>query len=727
MLRERKDAAQRLKDIKRNIEESYQYFYDNYVRYKKFMKFVYCSALTPDDLAKLKALKKPAIEFGILEAYINRRIGEFAQHEPSVQVRAADGLSKDEIDENLIKTIEVVEGHCREIIDSVTNDGFRTQLYKDTMGGGFSVAEVYTEYLNEMSFEQCIRIERVFDPTLCGFDPLAKESHKGDGQYCFKVFPMTKEEFEEQYGKESTAGMVFQRDVSVESFNWSYVNQEKKILLVVDFFCKERRKKKIAKLSNGKSIIAEHYDQLVEIWKNQGRIEQPPIILQERQTFIEEIWHYRICENKIISETKTDYKYLPLVFFDGNSANIERSQNGPCYQMTKPYVYQAEGVQRLKNFAGQSMASEIETLVQHKFVVSMEAIPTDYIDAYTNPQQAQVLAYNAFYDKNPDMPLAPPQVIQRTDTPQIVQAAFEGTDRTTMAILGSFDAQQGQVGDRLSGRAIELGAMQSDAASLPYLENFIKGMNWIGQILLDLIPKYYLTPRSIPIRLPNGLRDYVVVNDKSDPNSIFLKYDPKNLQIKIEAGVNSSMQKKYAIDQITRLMEASELFAQFMNSEGLDIFIENIDIKGIEELKQRAAVFMKNMKEAQAQNAGKPDPMEELVQAEKLKVEGGLRVEAEKINQKRQEAEFKQSNEMARIAIEEQKAETELMKVIAELDERYKQLALAEDDKAGKVAKEAIQLAMDVAKHHHEVNMAEREQMMNEQQMQSQGQEQASA
>lgn len=707
-----REIAQVYKDklptIKRNIEQSSQYFKKNYDRYQRFMKFVFDTSLSPNDLATLKALNKPNLEFGILEAYINRRVGEFALHEPDLEVRAADGLTTAQINENLTTTINVVEGHVREIIDNVNSDGFRSQLYKDTMGGGFSVAEVYTDYLHDMTFEQCIKVERVFNPALCGFDPLARESHKGDGQYCFKITPRTKEEFETEYGKEATLGMSFTRNVDVNGFSWSYENQQQKILLVVDYFCKESKREKIAKLTNGHVILAKHYEQLLDIWQKQGRIEQPPMIVQERWSQIESIWHYRVCENKMLEARQTNYRYLPLVFFDGNSVTVESSPGNASYQMTRPYVYQAEGVQRLKNFAGQSIGAELETMVQHKFMVAIESIPEDYIDAYTNPQQAQVLAYNAFYDKNPQLPLPAPQVIQRTDTPAIVQATFEGTDRTTQAILGSFDAQQGVVGDRISGRAIEMGAIQSDAASLPYLENFIKGMNRIGQILLDLIPKYYVTPRSIPIRKANGLRSYQVINDPTSEDSIDLNYDPMSLQIKIKAGVNSSMQKRYALDQITRLMQSSESFSAFMNSVGLDILVQNLDINGVEELKKRAADFIEAQQKAEQAAKEQPDPMQEIIQLEQAKIEGQQRLEAEKIMQRRDEAQAKQANEAARVAIDEQKAQIDFYKMIAELEEKARRQAMEESKNAEEQAREAITLAMDVQKTQFDMNKNQR-------------------
>lgn len=705
-----KEHSDKLEMIKARVEQTYKYMQPNYDRYHKFMRFVYDTALTSDDVSKLIILKKPNIEFNILEAYINRRIGEFAEHEPSLQVRAADGLSSKQIDQELIDTMEVVEGHIREIIDSSSNDGLITNFYKDTMGGGFSVAEVYTDYVSDLSFEQCIKVERVFDPTLCGFDPLARKSHKGDGQYCFKIVPRTKEDFEAEYGEGATRGLTFSRDVNVDSFNWSYLNEQQskynKVLLECWFYQKECKREKIAKLSNGSVILKRHYEQLLDYWVNVAqKIEQPPQIIEERWSEIESIHLYKMIENRVLEHKLTNYKYLPLVFIDGNSATIKRSRGDSSYQMTRPYVYAAEGVQRLKNFAGQSIASELETLVQHKFMVSIESIPEDYVDAYTNPQQAQVLAYNAFFEKNPNMPLPPPQVIQRTDTPSIVQATFEGTDRTTQAILGSYDAQQGIVGDRASGRAIERGGMQSDAASQPYLESLIKGLNRIGQILVDLIPKYYVTPRSIPIKKSNGLRDFKVINDPTHPDSMNLNYDSNSLQIKIEAGVNSSMQKRYALEQMARLMEVAPGFAEVMNSVGVDIMVDNLDIKGAEQLKERVAQFMQQ----KAEQPPKPDPLEQAVEVEREKNRGQLMNDAEKIKLKREELDIKGANQTAEMAIKEQMTHIEYLKVLNELEEKHRNLAMAENAHDTALSQDAIKMALDIASSNHDMIMREKE------------------
>ena len=81
-----------------------------------------------------------------------------------------------------------------------------------------------------------------------------------------------------------------------------------------------------------------------------------------------------------------------------------------------------------------------------------------------------------------------------------------------------------------------------------------------------------MTPRSIPIRKANGLRDYQIINQPDNPNSISMKYDPKSLQVRIEVGANGTLEKQRALQQITQMMQASEQFANFINSVGLENF-----------------------------------------------------------------------------------------------------------------------------------------------------------
>jgi hypothetical protein len=380
-------------------------------------------------------------------------------------------------------------------------------------------------------------------------------------------------------------------------------------------------------------------------------------------------------------------------------------KKGPTKQMTKPYCLQAKGAQRLKNYAGQTLGGEIEDMIMHKFTVAKEAIPVEYKDAYTNVQNAAVLVYNLFDPKNPGVQLPGPQVIQRVATPPVVVETFGGMDQSIQMILGSYDAQMGIVGDNISGKAIQQGSLHSSATAQPYYMGYIKGLNQVGRIILDLIPKYYRTPRSIPIKHGNGKRGYQVINDKQNEDSIYTNYDPNDLEIRIEAGVNTAMQKQQAIETIIKMSAASEIFARFINSYGLETILENLDIRGSEQLKEMANKFMEQTKKEEEQKAQQPDPMSLAAQAEIKKAEADMAG----VQQRREEAQGNLSIKSAQVAVEKQNSDIMFAKLLADIKDKEMKAALEQERIASEDARKAVEIAIDVAKHSHEANRKDEE------------------
>lgn len=667
--------SERLPELKKTVEEARNYFEENINRYNKFMKFVFKSSLNQQEIAALLTTGKPTVEFNILESYISRQRGEFAKHEPMVEVHAADGVPLSSLTPQFIETIKVVEAHFKSIFSSSSDDMLSYNVYTDLLAGGFSVIKVGTEYVNEMSFEQNIFRKRVFDPTLCFFDPLARESHKGDGRYCGEISPMTKDQFEELYGKEATLKMQFTRSLS--TFSWSFKNEEEDIILVCDMYQKKNKREKIVKLSNGHTVTKREYNQFLKKWEEEAHIEQPPVIVDERMTTIETICRYRFCESEILEYVETDFKYFPLVFIDGNSVMISDGQS--MGQMTRPYVYHAEGIQRLKNFAGQCLGNELENLVQHKFVVAIEAIPEDYQTAYQNVQKADTLVYNHFLDsRNPDITLPPPREIQRTAIPPEITNTFRMSDEMTQTILGNYDAASVINRDNMSGIAFARSAIQSNTAATPYIVGFIKGLNRVAQIVLDLIPKYYRTPRSLPITLPNGDHSHTQINR---PGMIYMNYDPNSLQVKVEAGVNFALQKEVSLNTMVKMMQASPIFGQFMNENGLQILLDNIDIRGIDGLKEKAAEFEKQMAQ-QRQQQQQQQAQQQQAEVQQMKEQSQIEQQKAALEMKQFERvmrsptleelslmsiQEKSKVDAANVAIKERDAELKFMETMAKI------------------------------------------------------------
>lgn len=695
-----KKKRNQLEQIKSNVEQAYDYFRPNYERYHEFKRFVYKTTLTDDDLSVLSSLEKPQIEFNVMEAYISRLRGEFSRMEPGFIVRAQDGIEL--VDPKLI---EVLEAHFRSIIGQADNESFSYDIYTDLLVGGFSVGEVYTDYISDMSFDQKIYIERAFDPTLCGFDPMARLSHKGDGQFAFQLFPKTVEEAEDMYGKEVTKDMKFAR--SFGKFNWSFRSSKQDIILFCDYYKKEYKEKKILKLTNGRVVTQDDYELLLEQWDQNGFIEQPPQPLgKTRKTTIEHIDRYRVSGNQVLDVVSTNYKMLPLIFFDGNSTVLRENNSSTAEQMTRPYIYNVKDSQRLKNYAGQSLANELENTVEHKFIASIESIPDEYLDAYINVQKPSTLLYNQFLEGDPSVALNPPREVVRTPIPPQIAQTFEMSDSLIQNILGSYDAQLGIQNNELSGVAIMQGAMHSNAAAMPYTVGFVKGLNRVAQCILDLIPKYYVTPRSIPIVHADGKRDYQVINDRKDPSSVFMNYDSKSLEVKVEPGVNFSVQKQISLETIIKLMQSSEIFSQFMNQKGLEVLLDNIDIRGIDGLKQSAQQFMKETEEEQEQAKKAQMEQEQSQMSPEQMAKMQFALEQMKIQQKEKQAEQEANVNLTKIAtddaIKSKQADIDFLEAMSKIDNANADQALKQEKIDAEQARTAVNLALDVSKHHHE-------------------------
>lgn len=589
------EVAQRHQDqlerIKKNVKRSYEAELHNYQRFNEFRKFVFETSLTEDDITLLTTLSKPQLEFNITEAYISRLLGEFSKQEPSILVSAQDETMADAV------TVDVVEKHLRHILFDTKNDATQYEVMKDLYSGGFSCFKLRTDYENAKSFNQNIYVDRVFDPTLVGFDQLSRKPSKSDGSYCFELFPMHKKDFERDFPDVDIENINFKGSFS--GFTWAYSNGNEEIILVADYYEKKKRRQKIVQLQDGKVITEKEYKKTLEEWL---QLMPPPAIMGEpRWTEFETIVRYRCIDNQVVEYTETDFTRFPLIYVDGNSIMLKSPKTGgSAYRMTRPYVYHAKGAQKLKNFAGISLANEIENIVQHKIMIAKEALPEeeDWLQAYKDVQKPNTFVFNAYFDQDPDKPIPTPiREVQRMPAPPEIMQAFGATDALVQNILGSYDASLGINDNQLSGIAIVEAATQSNAAAMPYIVGYLQGWQSVAEMIVDLIPKYYKTPRTIPVMGMDGKRDYVKINQQ---DGVKMEYEPNVLNVRVEAGVSYQIQKNRALQQIIALQQASPLFAQFMNEKGLPVLLDNLEIKGIDQLKEQVDSWMQEMQQQKA-------------------------------------------------------------------------------------------------------------------------------
>lgn len=638
----------RLPKIKSRVRNAHDYFKHNYDTFNEFIRFVFESNFTNDEVTLLETINRPQLEFNSLEARVSRLLGEFSKQEPDVMVSADDEERADWV------TMKVVEQHLRHVLLDINNEHLRYEVYKDLLAGGFSVIKVFTDWANSMSMEQIIKFQRA-EPTLCVFDKTARFAHKGDGMFCAELFPKTKDEFEEEFPDVSTNALSFRRDFA--GFNWSYINDNSQILLVADYYEKVKKEQTIVKVRddkspNGKVMTMDAYKKMVDEWDD---ITVPPAMMgKPRKTMIDRIDRYRVIENQVLEYEQTDYTMLPLVFVDGSSVMVKTPKNGNVRQITRPYVFHAKGAQRLKNYAGIALANEIENATQAKLMVAKEALPKeeDLLDAYKNPQQANVYVFNSVHESNPELPISNPiREVQKVPAPPEITQAFTGADSIIEQTLGSYDAALGINNNQLSGIAIVEGATQSNSAAMPYVVGMMQGLQRAAQLYVDLLPKYYTTPRTIPILDNDGKRNFVKINTE---DGLPFDFDTNVLNVVVKASASFQVQKSRTIMMVKEMMGMSQEFASFIASKGLNFVLDNMEGRGIEQLKQMVDGWQKEQ-EQMKQQAMQMQQQEMQNNPAQMRAQ----VDMQKLQQQAQKDKGQHMIDMAKLQLEREKLEIE--------------------------------------------------------------------
>lgn len=696
-----------LAQIKKNIEMSYSYNKDNVKRYHDYRKYVYKSSVTDQQKQALASLQKPLVEFNIQPAYISRLLGEFAKHEPSIEVTPSEGIPVNQA------VLDVVEGHIRHNIYEANKNSFSYKTYQDCLTGGFSVFKVYTDYVNPMSFKQAIKWERCFDPTMCGFDPLARHSHKGDGNYSFELYPLTEEDFIKRYPDKKTERMRFSRNFdksgSLGGFNWSYKDAtNNKIILCADYYEKKKKRIRIVELANGKVMPLNKYEKEKESW---NEIEQIPIVVGEpRWTEVEIICCYKIIESEVIEYEETDYSFLPHVMMVGSGIELTEGNSNCVYEMTIPYVYHSRGAQELKNFAGQSLANYLENMIQSKYVIKKEAFPQeqDYIDDLINPQNAAVLVVNAYNENNPEQPIPEPfREVQNPPAPPEIMNAFQVSDVVTQTILGSFASNLGQNDNNLSGKAVIESASVGNAAAMPYIMGYLAAIKQASLITVDLMPKYLVGKRDIPVVDKKGKKGYNKINEEKYP---YLDYEQGAIKVDIEPGVSFQVQKSQALQQLTALMQASQEFSAFMNSpQGLKILVKNLTIYSGQELEEAIPEWIQKQEQEKQQAMQSQqqmmmqDPRMIQAQASQQRAHADIM----KVQMQAGQQQFDNQVKVAELAIEKEKVDNEALIAQHEASLEEQHMALERTREETSLTNHALDAAAKIAGHEHQVRMDE--------------------
>jgi hypothetical protein len=570
-----RDDSTALEEMRKRFTLAADYWREPHDRATDDIKFVNVPGNQWDDALKKRRGDRPVYEFPKLRGHIQQVINEIRQSRPQGKVR---GVGPD--DEGLA---ELMQGLCRNVESTSNADNAYDIAAEQAVPGGLGWWRICTDYLNDDDLEQDIRIKPVRNFASVKDDPAAIEIDRRDSRYRFIDEFIPRDQFERDYPKASLTD--FDGDEACQK-DW----RDKDQIRVAEYWYKKPVERTLLGLSNGEVIdiadlgeSAEEQQAALEVMANPVATDPmqppaPPVTVVTQRA----VKSHKVCmrltngHEWLTEEYAFPSKFLPHVPLWGNLYNVD----GEDYWCGM--VRYAKDQQRLHNVHRTATIEAVAKAPKAPFMVKLSWIKG--LEKFWNRANAEDYPYLPVNDSADSMPIRSTQA----EVPAaLIQLA--GMDNDDMkAATGQFDASLGNRSNETSGLAINARKQQGSTATFNYPDNLAKAIRFTYEIIGDMIPRVYDTPRVVRILGDDGGAKWKkLYQEVQDPET-----GQKHVLNDIGKGkydYTVTVGPSYA----TQRMEASEAFTQLLGQLGQAApqiaplmaygALSNMDVPGMEE------------------------------------------------------------------------------------------------------------------------------------------------
>lgn len=447
----------------------------------------------PDKLVTTRENEsRPVLTINQMPQFVHQVTGDIRKMRPAIKVIGIDNKSDP-------KLADLREGLVRYIENRSDATGIYFQAADSQVACGIGHVRVCTEYADDTTHEQEIRIEGVDDGVSVLWDPDAKRVTREDAKFCFVPVDMTVAAFKEKYPKASQSEF---EDVKT----WKNFSQWKNddVVRVAEYWVKKPKEIILALTQDGQTINCSEDDDEYPAAEKLRLCQANGATIEKRESY--EVCRYLITANDVLEGPEPwAGRYIPIVPFVGEEIRIGRKI------VRRGIVREAKGAQQQYNYFTSAHTEVVALQPKAPFMVT----------------EINVAKYKGMWEqanaKNFPYLLWTPDVKNGNAAPQRVAPAVssEGiTDGLMLAnenmrrIIGIYDASLGAKSNETSGVAIKRRDEQGDTGTIVYRDNFTRGVRQIGKIALDLIPHVYDTQRTIRIMGEDGKVDIMQINQE---------------------------------------------------------------------------------------------------------------------------------------------------------------------------------------------------------------------
>ncbi|ASL01767.1 hypothetical protein XcvCFBP7113P_16725 [Xanthomonas citri pv. vignicola] len=437
---------------------------------------------------------RPKYEFNKLRQSVKQVINDMRMNTPSIKIRASE--------DGDVKLAEIRQGLIRNIESQSRADEAYDWGGMYAVSCGFGVWRVTTEYSNDDSFDQDIRIKRIHNPFSVRFDPSATELDRSDAQFAFVEDSVSRAEFRRRWPKAEI--VAFDSSLTGDRRDW-YRDKEVRI---AEYWQRVPVTKEILRLSDGRVVDADDFDEEAAAIPPLDEMGQPQgegITVEDRRPIESHKITMEIVSGEETLEGPFDWpgRYIPLVPVWGDIVHVDGKDE--WYGMAR----MSRDAQVLYNFERSNFAEVIANQPKSPYLYTakqIEGFEREWRDLAVD--NAPGLPYN------PD-PLAPGLRPQREAPPQLspgYMAALQLSSEDLKSTTGIYDASLGSRSNETSGKAIMARQREGDVANFDYQDNISRAILYTGIIVNDLIPHIYDSERQIRILGEDGSEEFLAVN-----------------------------------------------------------------------------------------------------------------------------------------------------------------------------------------------------------------------
>jgi len=518
---------------------------------------------------------RPCLTINKLPQHVRQVTNDQRQNRPGAKVIPVD-------DNADIEVADIFNGMIRHIEYISDADVAYDTACENQVSYGEGYIRLLTEYCEDNSFDQDIKIGRVRNSFSVYMDPTIQDPTGADAKYCFITEDLQKEEFERMYPDAAPITTLQSLGVGDQSIsNW--LNED--TIRIADYYYIDYDRTTL-NLYPGNATAFEGTPEDKQLKAFYGK----PI--KSRESDRPKVRYCKINGYEILEQREWAGKYIPVIRIVGNEFEVD----GRLY--VSGLVRNAKDAQRMYNYWVSQEAEMLALAPKAPFIGyggQFEGYEDKWKTANTNNWP--------YLEVNPDvtdgqgtvMPL--PQRAQPPMASSGLLQAKSGAAEDIKSTTGQYNASLGMGSNERSGKAILARQREGDVGTYHYGDNLARGVRHVARQLVDLIPKIYDTQRIARIIGEDGDTKMVKINPEQpepvnkivDQNGIVLEkiYNPGvgKYDVVATTGPGYATKRQEALEAMAQLLQGNP---QLWAVAG-DLFVKNMDWPGAQEMAKRFA------------------------------------------------------------------------------------------------------------------------------------------